>query len=763
MPIPLQRFRAYEIAEDPGGTSLELWRSDREVVCLASEPARQRWVELHVVAGVDTQDPSELAAAETFRTHIQALLRVRDRRVLEVLEAGEDEGALFYVTEFVDGEPLDAYLARCAPLPAWWAVELARQLTRGLAVLRAAPAMLARVQVFNARLTMEGESTADTLVKLAGFDLGGPANSAAPPQGAEEHAIREVGSLLCYALSGLPAEQITATRLSALPLPPEVGDLLGRLLGRPGRTALRELTALQAALTACALSPSLTTSSARLPPALRPRLPLAAHFPTLAGLAAEIGERLRLERSGFDAAYPYAQRAFVGTRPVTVQLLPPARLLAPQYIAQIRHAAERLRSHATPHALTILELPAIDDPAWFLEETAPRFSLAGVRRLRPAMTPSEAAFLMRAFDTAAQALESLGLAPAALCPHEIFLDFTGPTPPGDDQIAAQPATSWPPFHLKMRVHPTAVHLAQPNRFLRERLLDPCPPRHASDPPTGSPAGLGSPSAADCAALFAWLCGGLAGVPADLTPLITGALEQSGQPSRRAFLDALAPLIPKHPQSAPPRPATAPATAPASTKSAESPAPARVSKPEQAPKKRRRRSPSRPSTSRPNHPAAPRPTDTGAPPPSSPADPPSAHEGAPSGSIGFLQPDPEAGWLTNGAPAPDEPEAGFAEVLLGFATEHSFAPPPASFTSTDDTLDPENEAPPIGALFGVPLPDPLLDPAVPFEGHRIDFSSAAHFDRGPGWGRLFIMIVLLAMIIAAITAHFTGLAFWRQPP
>ena len=58
MPHALQRFRSYEIAEDDRGVALELWRSDREVVCLASDPGRHVFAELHVLTTVDVTQPA---------------------------------------------------------------------------------------------------------------------------------------------------------------------------------------------------------------------------------------------------------------------------------------------------------------------------------------------------------------------------------------------------------------------------------------------------------------------------------------------------------------------------------------------------------------------------------------------------------------------------------------------------------------------------------------------------------------------------------
>ncbi|MFN0130603.1 MAG: hypothetical protein ACKV19_28410 [Verrucomicrobiales bacterium] len=749
MPSSLQRFRTYDIAEEIGGASLELWRTDREVVCLASQPEKHRWVELHVVSGIDTQDPSAVPAVESFRDVIQSLLRIRDRRILEVLEAGEDEGALFYVTEFIDGEILDGYLARCKPLPAWWAVELTRQLTKGLLALRATPALLARVQVFNARLTLEGEAATDALVKLADFHLGAPPTATiSDARAAEDRAVKEVGRLLCYALSGVVAEQMTPRQASALPVPPEVGDLLLRLLDSPGRANVRDLSALHTALAACAISPALASPPARLSPALRPRLPLAAHFPTLPRIAAEVGERVRLERAAFDAAFPYAQRAVADTHSVVIQLLPPARLMTSETLASVRRASERLLAKPNVHALNILELPTLDDPGWFLEEAAPRISLGSLRRLRPALSPAEAAFVMKTFDQAVQSLEHQGLAPAALCPQDVFIEFTDATHalPGDDQLASHPVTAWPPFRCKMRTYPTATHFAQPSRFLRERLLDPCPHRPAADPPPAPPPGLGSPSAGDYAALFAWLCGGLPSVPSDHAPRLLGALDGTARITRAALIDSLLPLIPRPVKSAPSRSAP----------------PANSSRPvtKTSAKPKRNRASLKLSNARPKPAAPAEAVPLGSSGPSTPPEPTTDESNVPFALGSALLPDPSETWESEGGASPETTQVGFAEALLGSSIDSPLLPIPDVLAPTPDAPDDSDEDLPIGMLFGARTSDLDTDPLAASQDPRFDFSSRTDDDEGPGWGRLVILVVLVAMVIAAVMAHFTGLAPWR---
>jgi hypothetical protein len=770
MPSPLPRFRSYEIAETPEATPLELWRHDREIVCLASQPESQQWVELHIIPEIDAHDPSHQQTIEAFHTRVQALNATPNRRVLKIIEAGEDEGALFCVTEYVDGEPLDTYLARCAPVPAWWAVEIARQLTLGLQTLRPFPDLLIQVQLGRSRLTLEGEGTEDALLKLAGFDLAAAPTPASPtPAAAETHAIQEVGRVLSWALTGSLPSQLTPGSLTSLPVPAEVTRVFSRALEKPGRRPTPELAGLLTALTSSSLHSNMATAPARLPPTLRPRLPLASHFATLPQLALELGDRVRLEKSPFDASQPYAQRGFAGTTPVMVQLLPPARLLTPTHLPLLRAATAYPPS---PYLLHVREISAQDDPAWFLEDGPPALSLYRVRHLRSALTAAEAARLLHACDEAVQAITNLGLKPVALCPQQTFIHFLSPPPPGDDELATQPVHLWPAFKIQLRAHPITTQFAQHQRFLCDRLLDPIPltlaPTTATLPP-----GMGIPNAADYAALFTWLCGGPRAVPATLAPLVHSVLSGSPDQTTSSFLQALNPLL------APPPPST---PSPQKTKLRRPPS---TPKPAPTASSSRKKSIHTEPTTEPTTEPASEPT-------------PGGHESMAEVLAASTEADERlgAGEMMWGAPVAEEPAGleaepgflwpdlhhdlesdedesateagGFAEVLLesgsgpAFLAVASEAEPdaPSPEWPAEQEGPPEDE-PPIGALFGGWTSDSQDDTeAVPEPPRGFNFSGQGGREQGPGVVRLTLLVVAVAFVIAAIMAHFTGLAPWR---
>lgn len=135
--------------------------------------------------------------------------------------------------------------------------------------------------------------------------------------------------------------------------------------------------------------------------------------------------------------------------------------------------------------------------------------------------------------------------------------------------------------------------------------------------------------------------------------------------------------------------------------------------------------------------------------------------------GFLWPDLHHD-LESDEDESDTEAGGFAEVLLGSGSRPAFlavaseAEPdaPSPEWPAEQEGPPEDE-PPIGALFGGWTSDSQDDTeAVPEPPTGFDFSGQGGREQGPGVVRLLLLVVAVAFVIAAIMAHFTGLAPWR---
>lgn len=109
------------------GSMAEVWR--------AWDEQAERWVAIKVVA--ELLAPSE-RARQRFSREVDAIGRIESPHVVRLLDHGTlEEGRPFLVMEHVPGETLAAYLERSPKVPAAVAVDLARQLLRGLVAAHA--------------------------------------------------------------------------------------------------------------------------------------------------------------------------------------------------------------------------------------------------------------------------------------------------------------------------------------------------------------------------------------------------------------------------------------------------------------------------------------------------------------------------------------------------------------------------------------------------------------------------------------------------
>ncbi len=752
----LQKFRSYEIAEDAAGSSLELWRTENEVVCLASDPRLFQFVELHVVTSVDTSNASHRATEQAFRTLAETLMRVRSRHVIELREFGEDEGALFYVTELIDGEKLDTYLARCNPVPAWLAMEIVRQIAAGLSALKDEPRLLATADIFNARLSIEGETTADLRLRLGDFGLTQSRGGDPDRREVEKAACHEIGRLLLYALSGLMSEKLTPKVLAGLPVPREVGQLLTRLLDPSERQGIRDIESLNRAVVTACQSMTISTRPERPPVTLRPRLPLQGHFSPLNQLTEKLADRYRLERTPFDSLQPYMQRAFAGGQNVTLQLLPPARLLSPGYWSGLKAAAATVKPETHPLLIPVLALPDAADDGWFAEDAPPRFTLDAVVRLRRRLAPSEVLFLLQHLEKAVAQAEKAGLPPMAVGLQQAFVDVAakddGKAPP-DEELAQRPVDSWPGFKLRIRGHVSPLLFTQPARFRRETLLEK-PGRSIADRPTGA-----KPEAADYAATAVALFGGEKHVPKQAAGVIQQALTQGEGVPRGQFLEKLTEVLaPKPAKASPPAKSTAPSapTAPKPAPAAEPVKPARPAGKAPPPAKK--------ATAK----IGPKTAPTGKTAPKKPAPviapvKPAKVSPAPTGLTRLPEPEkPEPldfSALTSGTHRGESPEeggrhGGFAQVLFGGS-----APDEEDVPGVPEGVNPDE--PTVGGLFATGRSPLLLEEVEETDFPPMKFTPPA--TGGSGWstGRLLAVMILSALAIAAIMASVFGVAPWSK--
>ncbi len=770
-----QTFRHYTICQDQQGATVEVWRSAEEVACLAFDNKQQLFVELHVAIG-----PAERQRdAPAFQNLVQLAAPLRHRHLLGVIEGGEDEGANYHVSEFLDGERLDSWLARNHPVPPWLALLVIRQLVEGLAALASHPRLLAGVEVFHAGLTLAGPHSSDLVVKVCDLGLSGVLPVSTEPQFVEARAIHDTGRLLLYMLTGSLTEgAVTADSLAGYHIPPELGFLLGTIFTATQPHHPRTLEQLRTLTLRCTqdLSPELTAPPDLLPAACRPRLPLTPHLSGPMATADWLSNDYTVDTRAGDSADPYRQRATqrATRRAVNVQLLPPANLMPAPFLLP---ALEKAWTSLAPGPAAVPPAPLLvplayhpESPSPLLVEELPgKYTLDTLHRLRHPLEPAEVLLILTQLDAAATAAGERGLPLHWRSPVLIPVQFTGPggeeaLPPAA-QLARLPLTEWPPFQLKVRTWPITLDFTQPDRFQLERLLlrDPALSGEAPAPRAASGA---LPSGRDFALLTTWLLGGTPRVPDPYKSLLYSAISARGASpaTRPEFLGRFRQRV-HGGSTAPVTPAAAPgrkATAPVPTLT--------LGKPKNK---------ARLKTS-------------GIPIPATPA-PESAMAPAPAAAAGLLSLPPglnalemhgQDPVLTEAEPAgnfpvgrdvlleeAELPPMGFAEALFGASLDQSsgelsgasWPAGPIGAGARSDHGDPPPGAPqdeyPLGFMEAAGQSRPLWN-QQDYDAYPDEEEEGRPAGSGRRW-MLFLLVVLIAAALAGLMAQLSGQAIWLK--
>ena len=719
MSAALQTFRHYKICQDRKGGTVEVWRSADEVACLAVDTTRGVFVELHV----SITPPERQRDLRSFQNLVGLAAPLRHRHVLGVVEGGEDEGANYHVTDFLDGERLDTWLARCNPLPPWLALAVTRQVVEGLCALAPQPRLLAGVEPLHAGVSLAGPHTDELLVRLCDLGLAGPAPVVSEPRHVEARAIHETGRLLLYMLTGaLTDAPVTAAELTERKVPPELGFLLTTLTQPSSQHHPRTVEQLRTLLTRCVqeLPAELAAKPDRVPVALRPRLPLAAHFPGPAAAAEALNDDFTLDARPFDALAPYRFRATCRStrRPVIVQTLPPENLLPAECVSPGIDAILRKRKAGAPPRY-LLEPVMREHAELIVEESCGQWTLESLVRARGHLEPGDTLAVLRQIDAACAEAESLGVPLHWGSPGQIAVAFTG----GDDALpptakrARLPLAEWPAFTLKFRPWPVTLNFTQPERWLTDRLPAPAGRESAGAAAldaTPRPQAQGvPPTARDLALLAAWMLGGAGQAPESVKPVLYDQLAHSGEATtdaRAEFLDRFAQRLEPRQGRARRGGTAAAAAVPAFGGLAAGAATITLEEAE-------RRTPSR----------SPRPVSA-----------PGAQEND-----------------------DDAPTVGFAEALFGGGgggaspvaekpSRHAlYTPRPAPRDFDDDEYG-EDDAPEVSPFSG--FPEYTGDPYAAAEAE--DEESV-----GGGWPMLLLVVILISAALAALVAHFSGMAVW----
>ena len=203
---------------------------------------------------------------------------------------------------------------------------------------------------------------------------------------------------------------------------------------------------------------------------LRPRLPLASEFVTAEIVSDYLGEGNEIEGDIPAAGRPYshAARSPELGQDQCVQLLPPERLVSREYVSAIRVAMARINALDHPNLIRVTAFWESESPDFYVEESFGLVDVAGLVAQRGGLVPAEALFLLDQVEGGLRQAEQLGIGVVGVSPRDLIVKFTDDSRAGDDpgieELQGRDLMEWPGFRVKLRTHPTAVHLLQPGRF-----------------------------------------------------------------------------------------------------------------------------------------------------------------------------------------------------------------------------------------------------------------------------------------------------------
>ncbi len=126
------RFEHYRVLQNEDGTPIELGHGAMGMTYKAVDASLRRAVALKVI---DARFVGDEAARQRFLREARAAASLRHPNVASVFHLGQSGDNYFYAMEFVEGETLDSLIHRCGRLEVNLALEIATQVTAGLAAV----------------------------------------------------------------------------------------------------------------------------------------------------------------------------------------------------------------------------------------------------------------------------------------------------------------------------------------------------------------------------------------------------------------------------------------------------------------------------------------------------------------------------------------------------------------------------------------------------------------------------------------------------
>ncbi len=421
----LSQFRSFDLAQGEDGNSLEFQRDDRRVVFLVFDTRRLCYAELCVL--IDNGNGMDEATTRIFTERARVAASMAHPAWAALFESGVDDGVFYYAREFIDGERLGDYVERVGPLPDRMALEIVIQLGEALLALEDHPAVVAEVDLYDARLFCDSEGF--IALKMPGFPL-------EPVLRRPRGSVAAVSSRLTEVFRRLGQR---GGVLLQSELDPGDGEAF------PLATLLRRMREI------CERSPQRELSSD-----LWPRGMLAEQIYRRRKPKEFLSHDFSSVPNAEDPWNAYSQ-TLVGPKGkvLRLQVLPPPRLLRDDFLSFLKAGAQAA-------AIAVHAQWKNDDFRLLAEETAPGRSLANLLRKGEKLSLGEENLLLERISAAVVSLEAGGVTIPDFRPENVFVCFEDPANVDLEALADQrPLTVWPDFHIRLRTHLTMSGLTHP--------------------------------------------------------------------------------------------------------------------------------------------------------------------------------------------------------------------------------------------------------------------------------------------------------------
>jgi serine/threonine protein kinase len=452
------------ISRRAGGEPVELVRAPEEVVFLAFDGHMKRLVELHVLrSGGSLATVGKRAAFDRARE----ATAMRSSAFMRILEVGEDQGLVYYTTNLNDGELVKDYVARRGAFSQATALCLVLQLLEDLIQLQEHRWLVAHMRLDRVVVsTLE-----DAFLQLRVYDYG-LSGSGSDETSGEGRLVCRACELIFLMLTGKEFDGDNPDRYPALSgLPVNLRITLRAALMDPLQTTasletLRDHVREAYGAVVGRIQSLNVRKQLVVTPALQPRSQLQDLLLENAPLEATLGTKFMLEDSDQVRRYPFSIPCVhvKSEQPVTVHLLPPARIVDKAQYEAVPLQTWRFDSEKHPNILRSLSVWETPEWTFLSEEREPGFTLSRLMAERNVLNPAEVLVVMRQVRAGMEQALECGVQRLDLHPSNIVLKVgkAGPLLNREyERLMQKRLDAWPHFQVKLRAHLTMRNLCEP--------------------------------------------------------------------------------------------------------------------------------------------------------------------------------------------------------------------------------------------------------------------------------------------------------------